>query len=351
MKFSKVCISATAVDDPPEEVTSAEIEERLRPVYEKLGLPEGRLELMTGIQRRRFYHKGTLPSEAAARAAKGVLENAPVGRSEIDAVVHCAVCRDRLEPATAAYVHGMLGLPPSCQILDLSNACLGFVNGMVFAAGLLESGQARHVLLVAGENGRPLLENTVATLLRGELTRKTIKPYFANLTIGAGAAAMLLSREDAVPAKAAGLRLLGGVARTDSESNQLCQGDSVDGGGQEMLTDAGALLEAGISLAQSAFAEFLREVQWKTSSPDCLVCHQVGRTHQRKMLEALGLDPARDFVTFPDHGNMGSVSLPYTLHRALGAGRIGPGQRAALLGIGSGLSTVMLGVERVGPGA
>jgi 3-oxoacyl-[acyl-carrier-protein] synthase-3 len=141
------------------------------------------------------------------------------------------------------------------------------------------------------------------------------------------------------------------VARTDSEANRLCQGDSVAEGGQEMLTDAGALLEAGISLAQSAFAEFLREVRWETSSPDCLVCHQVGRTHQRKMLEALGLDPERDFVTFPDHGNMGSVSLPYTLHRAIEAGRIDAGKRAALLGIGSGLSTVMLGVEREGRGA
>lgn len=343
MKFERVRIAATAVDLPEESVSSAEIEDRLRPVYERLGLPEGRLELMTGIERRRFYPEGFAPSEASARAGRKVLQGRGVDPASIDLVVHCGVCRDRLEPATAAYVHGLLGLSPHCQILDLSNACLGFVNGMVLAGGMLESGQIRNALLVSGENGRSLLENTVATLLREPLTRKSIKPYFANLTIGGGAAAMVLCREDHAPAES--LRLLGGVGRTDSAANQLCQGDSQGMDSLEMLTDAGALLEAGIALARAAFGGFLQELDWTAETPDCLICHQVGRTHQRQLLEALGLDPHKDFITYPETGNVGSVSLPYTLHEAVRAGRLGSGNKGALLGIGSGLSTMMLGVE------
>lgn len=343
MKFGKVRIAATAVDRPEEVVHSAEIEERLRPVYERLGLPEGRLELMTGIGQRRFYAAGVLPSEASARAGRKLLAGGVVAPEAIDLVIHCGVCRDRLEPATAAYVHGLLGLGPTCQILDLSNACLGFANAMVMAGGMLESGQIRHALLVSGENGRSLLENTVATLLREPLTRKSIKPYFANLTIGGGGAAMLLSREE--DAAEGSLRLLGGVGRTDSSANKLCQGDASGMDSLEMLTDAGALLEAGIALAKEAFGGFLEELGWEAGTPDCLICHQVGRTHQRQLLEALGLDPRRDFVTYPEMGNVGSVSLPYTLHEARAAGRLEKGRKAALLGIGSGLSTMMLGVE------
>ncbi|NDV62984.1 3-oxoacyl-ACP synthase III [Puniceicoccales bacterium CK1056] len=343
MKLSRVVISDTAVVIPPLPITSADIEEQLKPTYERLRLPEGRLELMTGIECRHFWEPGFLPSQASAEAGQALLEKSSVAKSEIDILIHCGVCRDRMEPATAAYVHGLLQMPPSCQILDISNACLGFVNAMILAGGLIESGQIRHALLVSGENGRPLLEHTIQTLLEKDLTRNGIKPYFANLTIGAGAAAMLLSRDDL--AKAEAPRLLGGAVRTDSEANKLCQGDSIGMDSLEMLTDAEHLLDAGIALAGETWKAFEDELSWSQSTPDCFVCHQVGRTHQRRLFDSLGLDRSKDFTTFETMGNVGSVSLPFTFHQARQAGKIQQGAKVALMGIGSGLSCAMLGVE------
>jgi 3-oxoacyl-[acyl-carrier-protein] synthase-3 len=343
MKFSRVSINGTAVVIPPIQVTSADIEERLRPLYRRLHLPEGRLELMTGIGSRHFWEDGRQPSAAGAEAGRILLAQERVDPGEIELLVHCGVCRDRMEPATAAYVHGLLGLPPGCQILDVSNACLGFVNAMVLAGGLIESGQIRHALLVSGENGRPLLDYTIRTLLEKDLGRREVKPYFANLTIGAGAAAMLLSRDDLATGPA--FRLLGGVVRTDSSANQLCQGDSVGIEGLDMQTDSEALLDAGIALARAAWGNFEQELGWDRSTPDCFVCHQVGRTHQRRLFDSLELDRERDFTTFEYMGNVGSVSLPFSFHKAVEAGRIGTNEKVALMGIGSGLSTVMLGVE------
>ncbi|MEY3000008.1 MAG: hypothetical protein RL648_222 [Verrucomicrobiota bacterium] len=343
MRFGRVCIMATTVVEPPQVVTSAQIEERLGPLYERLRLPVGRLELMTGIERRRFWEGERLPSEAGAEAAAKLLAQVPEVVEEIDLLIHCGVCRDRLEPATAAYVHGLLGLPARCQILDISNACLGFANAMLMAAGLIESGQVRRALLVSGENGYSLLENTIRTLLEdATLTRQTVKPYFANLTIGAGAAAMLLTTTDRAPW--APLRLIGAACETDSSANNLCQGDLAGGGGLEMLTEAEALLEAGIALAGRTWSHFLSTLDWG-EGPERFVCHQVGKTHQRRLFDALGIDSRRDFVTYPTMGNVGSVSLPYTLHRAMETGHIHPGERVAMLGIGSGLSCAMLGLE------
>ena len=63
------------------------------------------------------------------------------------------------------------------------------------------------------------------------------------------------------------------------------------------------------------------------------------------MYEALSLNVAKDYSTFETLGNMGSVSLPATLSAALDAGQVKDGTRVALLGIGSGLNCMMLGLE------
>jgi 3-oxoacyl-[acyl-carrier-protein] synthase III len=79
----------------------------------------------------------------------------------VELFIHGAVSRDMLEPATASFAHRKIGLPATAQIFDLSNACLGFLNALTVAAGLIESGQIKCALVVAGENGRPLVEQTL----------------------------------------------------------------------------------------------------------------------------------------------------------------------------------------------
>ncbi len=327
---------------PEEAWSSDELEARLRPVYERLKLPEGRLELMTGIRERRFWPRGTLPSEISAQAGAAFLEQQPTHpRESIDLLIHGAVCRDRLEPATASYVHRRLGLPAHTQIMDVSNACLGFLNALVLAGGLIESGQIERALIVAGENGRPLVENTIERMNNDHsLTRKTIKPFFANLTIGAGGVAAVLCHERHASPRA--LRLLGGAGETDTSANELCQGDTAELGGLDMQTDSEALLEAGIGVARRCWTKFLAETGWQTATPQRIVTHQVGRRHREALYGALGLDLQRDFSSFEQLGNIGAVSLPLTLGRAVAAQAITPQTPTALLGIGSGLSSLML---------
>lgn len=343
MLFEHVCLAAHGYVIPPRAVTSAAIEERLAPLYERLRLPTGRLELMTGIRERHFWDEAKLPSAASAEAGARALAAWGGDPGEIELLAHCGVCRDRLEPSTAAYVHGLLGLSGACQIFDVSNACLGFLNGLALVGGLIESGQIRTALLVSGENGWPLLDRTLRTLLEGAFDRKTIKPYFANLTIGAGAVAWVVTRADRAPAGA--LRLRGGVVETDSSANKLCQGDTAGGYELEMLTEAEALLAAGLEVADRAWHRFQTHLGWDRQALGRFVCHQVGRSHQRQLIDRLGLDPALDFTTYETLGNVGSVSLPITLARAVEAGAIAPGSRTALLGIGSGLSCMMMGVQ------
>jgi 3-oxoacyl-[acyl-carrier-protein] synthase III len=340
MKFEHTCIESLAVALPDEVWTSADIEERLQPLYERLKLPVGRLELMTGIRERRMWPAGTRPSEASAAAGRAVLLKSALRVEDVELFIHAAVSRDMLEPASASFAHRKIGLPASAQIFDVSNACLGFLNSLTIAAGLIESGQIRCALVAAGENGRPLVEQTLRTLVERPLSRNEIKPYFANLTIGSGAVAAIVCHRSLV--KSRPHRLLGGVARAATQHSELCQGDTYGAELLAMQTDSEQLLLAGVALARETWNEFSRA---HGTDFHRFVCHQVGSVHRRKLYETLGLDLAKDFSTFETLGNTGSVALPATLAGAIDAGAVREGDRVGLLGIGSGLNCLMLALE------
>lgn len=341
MRFSSVAIAAEGYFLPPRILRSEELEQRMEPLYRRLGLSTGRLELMSGIAERRVGEPGTRPSELSLRAAQHALARTSFPREHIGMLVHAAVCRDFLEPATASVVHAGLELSPECELFDLSNACLGFANALSLVASRIELGAIEAGLVVSGEDGAPLLEATLEALRRIERGgREELKRAYASLTIGSGASAMLLTHVRHAPHAP---RLVGGLTLAASEHHRLCRGDQQGQGGPLMETDSQALLEAGNALAERTWPRFLRELGW--SGVDKFVTHQVGSAHKRLLCETLRLDPARDFPTVAFLGNVGSVSLPISFTLAREQGFFAPGERIGLLGIGSGLNCSMLGVE------
>jgi acyl-CoA:acyl-CoA alkyltransferase len=344
MKFAHACIESLALALPEEKWSSAGIEQRLRPLYERLKLPAGRLELMTGIRERRMWPEGTKPSDASAMAGRAVLKKSSIPAPAIEVLIHSAVCRDMLEPATASFAHHKIGLGPDCQVFDLSNACLGFLNGLVTLAAMIDAGQIRCGMVVSGENGRPLVDRTIQHLLTAPLDRNAIKPFFANLTIGSAAVAAVVCHEDMLPAGAPRHRLRAGISLAATQHSELCQGDSA-GDGLEMQTDSEQLLLAGVETARAAWEKFENETGWNRSTPDRFACHQVGTVHRRKFYETVGLDLAKDCSSFETLGNTGSAALPATLALAVEQGTVTAGQKVALLGIGSGINSVMLALE------
>jgi len=343
MRFEDVCIESMAYELPPVSWSSEDIENKLGSLYERLRLPHGRLELMTGIKERRFWDRPILPSEASALAGTKVLAESQIKKEDIDLLIHAAVCRDRLEPASASYVHHHLGLGGNTQTFDVSNACLGFLNAMSLAGSLIQNKQIRRAMIVAGENGRPLVENTLKLLLNPQLDRNSIKPYFANLTIGAGAVAFILCHSSLAHEDCP--KILNAIVETDTKHSELCEGDATAEDGLAMETNSEQLLIAGIGVAERAWKKFKSETLWDESTPDNIICHQVGRAHQRQLYNALNLDLDKDYSTFSYLGNVGSVSLPLTLAMAREEGLIKTGSNTALLGIGSGISCMMMALS------
>ncbi|MDR1434874.1 MAG: 3-oxoacyl-ACP synthase III [Puniceicoccales bacterium] len=344
--FSHVIIESMAHVLPPVVISSDDVEGQLSSLYERLHLPFGRLELMTGIRERRVWDGAIFPSQASTEAAKNVLKKTILGKKDVDLLIHASVCRDRLEPATAAYVHRDLQLSEHTLFLDLSNACLGFLNGMVMVASMIEAGQIRSALIVSGENGKPLLDHTIDFLRKNStITRREIKSYFANLTIGSGAVAAIICHESLVENGENKLKLKAVSALSNSNGCTLCQGDTTADNALAMQTDSEALLKLGVQLAQHNWQQFLAHTQLKNGDINHSICHQVGQRHRALLYQALGLDLEKDFSTFPFLGNTGSVALPLTLSLAVEKNILR--EKTALLGIGSGISSLMMLVENI----
>ena len=340
--YSNVCLDTFGYELPPRIVSSDDIENRLAPVYDRLNLPAGRLELMSGIKQRRLWQDGTTPSQAATLAGKKVLADADVDPGEVECLIFTSVSRDMMEPATAAFVHNRLGLSKSALIFDISNACLGFLDGMVMLANMIELGQVKNGLVVSGETAEELLESTLVSLLEDQmLTRKSIKPAFASLTIGSGSVGLYMRR---VGDKEGGVRLVHGAWQANTSHSDLCHGGQ-QSNSTLMATNSEELLHRGVETAQSTWELFSQKEGWRGDDIDRFFCHQVGSAHAKLLFESLGLSPDKNFETLAILGNVGSVSAPITMAMAMEQKVFIPGQKGALLGIGSGINCMMLGVE------
>jgi 3-oxoacyl-[acyl-carrier-protein] synthase-3 len=295
---------------------------------------------MTGIRERRFFPPGTRPSTVSIESARRALDASGIDRRQFGALIHGSVCRDFLEPATACRVHRGLDLPAECMIYDVSNACLGLLAGVVQVANMIELGQIRAGIVVGTECGRDLVENTIELLNRDtSLTRESIKPYIASLTVGSASVAVVLCD---LELSRNGNRLTTAVVHCDTSQHELCQSRGLE---TVMQTDSEALLQQGVAAGAATFERFLAAAGWEPAEIDRTFCHQVGVAHQKLMFERLRLDPAVDFSTFETLGNTGAAALPVTMALGIEQGLLTAGDRVAMLGIGSGINCQMLAVE------
>ncbi|MEE2962483.1 MAG: 3-oxoacyl-ACP synthase III [Myxococcota bacterium] len=333
MVFENVSIASIAHVDAPIRITSSEVEEQLAPTMDRLKIRPGLLESLSGIKARRLWEAGTQPSQAATKAAKLALEHGDVSPGQVGFLINTSVCRDYLEPSTACLVHGNLKLPATCMNYDIGNACLGFMNGMDIAAQMLENAMIDYALVVDGESSRFPLEQTIERLLDPECSEHDFRSQFATLTLGSGSVAMLLTRRNLRP-KAP--RYIGGVTRAATQYNRICLGQP-----DKMLTDTKELLVRGIELASQTFVQARAVLGWSSNVLDELVLHQVSKAHTEKLADFLRLDLNKAVCIYPEYGNIGPASVPIVLSKAIEAGRVGPGARVGLLGIGSGLNCSM----------
>lgn len=333
MLFQHVAIAGLAHIDAPRQLTTAEINARLQPTLDRLGIKTNVLEDVAGIHARRLWDDDVQASDAATLAGVKALADAGVDPSRIGLLVNTSVSRDYLEPSTASIVSGNLGLPDTCQNFDVANACLAFLNGMDIASRMIERGEIDYALIVDGETANLAYEKTLERMSRPDATEEQFRNEMATLTLGCGAAAMVLARAELAPGAP---RYRGGVTRAATQWNTLCRGNL-----DRMVTDTKMLLTEGLKLAQKTFIAARQALGWAVDELDEFVIHQVSKVHTKAFVDAFGIDPKKVMTIFGEHGNIGPASVPIVLSKLREMGRLKKGDRIALLGIGSGLNCSM----------
>ena len=333
MLFQHVAIAGLAHIDAPRRLSSDDINARLKPTLDRLGIRTDVLKDIAGIHARRLWDGPMLASDAATLAARKAMDDAGIDASKVGLLVNTSVSRDYLEPSTASIVSGNLGLTEHCQNFDVANACLAFINGMDIAARMIERGEIEYALVVDGETADLAYEKTLERLTSPDATEEQFRNELATLTLGCGAAAMVMARAELVPSAP---RYRGGVTRAATEWNGLCRGNL-----DRMVTDTRLLLVEGLKLAQKTFVAAKQALGWVVEELDEFVIHQVSQVHTQAFVKAFGIDPKKVLTIFAEHGNIGPASVPIVLSKLREMGRLKKGDRVALLGIGSGLNCSM----------
>lgn len=346
MIYHKVFLESLGYQLAPMVVTSSDLEERLSSVYQTLRLPAGHLEQLTGIAERRWWEPGFPLSQGAIQAARKALASSTIQASDLGVLIYAGVCREQFEPATVCRVADSLGVRSDIILYDLSNACLGVLNAIVEIANRIELGHIRAGMVVSCESAQDIMESTIEGLIRDPMMESYITAL-ATLTGGSGAAAVLLS-DGSFPSHHRH-RLRGGIALAAPEHHALCrwglQGQSDGSYRQVMATDSIGVMKHGIALGEKTWQRFLAEMAWGPEDVDRVICHQVGAPHRDHILRTLHIPEEKDFSTFAYLGNMGTVSLPITAAMAAEQQVLLPGHHVGWLGIGSGLTCLMLGID------
>lgn len=336
MLFNNVSIHSVAHLEAPNPVTSAEISARLAKTLKRLRLPLNYIERTSGIKERRFWPVNTQPSDAATQVAAAVIQKSGLSKDDIDVIINTSVSKDFIEPSTASIIHDKLKLSTKCINFDIGNACLGFLNGIHMAAAMVEAGQMNHVLVVAAEVTEVGILATIDRLEKDDATPEDVRNQLASLTLGSGAAAMIISRRDLAPL---GHPIQGLVAVAATEHHRLCCAWDLT-----MKTDAPKILKNAMIMTSNTFQEADKHLNWKVENIHEFAMHQISHVHIQAFQKLFSIEPHKVMSIVQEYGNTGPVSVPLIVSKLEIAERLKPGKMLRIVGAGSGLNCMVMDV-------
>ena len=291
----------------------------------------------TGVRSRRVVAPGECASDLAYQAAEKLLASADIGREAIDYLILCTQSPDYFLPTTACLLQHRLHLRTEVGAIDVNQGCSGFVYGLGLACGLIESGQARNVLLLTADtytrflNARDRSVRTVfgdgaaAVLVApADGERRLIGPFVYG-TDGTGAGNLI------VPA--GGLRTPRDAAteveRQDAYGNVRAASNLYMNGAEIMRF---ALLRVPDLVRR------LAESTGDDGEVDFYIFHQASKLLLDQLRMRLKIPAPKFYAEISDVGNTVSATIPIALERALVSGQIRCGSRVLVAGFGVGYS-------------
>ncbi len=274
----------------------------------------------TGITQRHIRAEGQTTSDLALVAAQRALQSAGLAASDVDLLIVATTTPDMVFPSTACLLQAKLGMPRGVAF-DIQAVCTGFVYALSVADQFMRNGSARCALVVGAETFTNLLDwqDRNTCVLFGD---------------GAGAVVLVPSPEPGI--YSTHLHADGRYAHLLSVPGSVCGGQA--SGSPTVKMDGGAVFKFAVKVLDQVCREALASNALQVSDVDWLILHQANIRIIESTANKLGIPPERVVVTVDRHGNTSAASIPLALDLAVRDGRVVPGQRLLLAGVGGGFT-------------
>ena len=260
-----------------------------------------------------------------------------IERSDIDFIILCTQSPDYFLPATACILQDRLGLSTRCGAFDFNQGCSGFIYGLGLAKGLIETGQAKNVLLVtadtyskyihpADKSVRTLFGDAAAATLIQAVAGGPFIDRFRYGTDGAGAKNLI------VPV---------GGARNPSALNPAPELYTDDSG--NVRTDANLYMNGAaiFEFSMTRIPELLASLfddSFTLDDVDLFAFHQANKFMLDSLRRRVRLPVEKFICEFEHCGNTVSSSIPIALKESLDKGVLSEGKTVVGVGFGVGYS-------------
>ena len=306
-------IAGTGSYLPPRVMTNHEFAQRLE-------TSDAWIRERTGIVSRHIADESQGSSDLALEASRAALAAAGIAAADIDLMIVATSTPDMIFPSTATLLQAKLGVK-GCAAFDVQAVCSGFVYGVATADAFIRSGQNKKALVVGAEVFSRILDwNDRGTcVLFGD---------------GAGAAVLVADNKPGIHAsrlhadgsQAGLLSVPGNVSRGHIVGSPFLQMN-----GQGVFKFAVRVLEESARETVAAAGMTLDDVDW-------LIPHQANVRILEATTRKLKMPLEKLVVTVDHHGNTSAASVPLALDEYLRNGKIKPGHRVLMQGVGGGFT-------------
>jgi 3-oxoacyl-[acyl-carrier-protein] synthase-3 len=274
----------------------------------------------TGIAQRHIAEKDQTSSDLALAACRNALQVGRLQPGDIDLIVVATSTPDFVFPSTACLLQAKLGIRGGAAF-DVQAVCSGFVYALATADAFIRGGMHRKALVVGAEVFSRILDWS---------DRGTC------VLFGDGAGAVALAASDKPGVHASILRADGSHAGILNVAGNVSGGAIV--GTPFLKMDGPAVFKFAVRVLEESARETLEAARMKLDELDWLIPHQANVRILEATAKRLGLPRERLVVTVDHHGNTSAASVPLALDEYVRAGKIRPGQRVLLQGVGGGFT-------------
>lgn len=274
----------------------------------------------TGIRSRHFVEPGQTSSDLALHAALRALEMAGTGADELDLIIVATSTPDFVFPSVACLLQAKLG-NKGAAAFDMQAVCCGFVYALSVAEKFIRSGSHKKALVVGAETFSRILDwNDRGTCV----------------LFGDGAGAVVVEASDVPGILATALHADGSYNDILSVPGQVSGGRVI--GDPFLRMDGQAVFKFAVRVLAEVGRECCEAAGVAPVEVDWLVPHQANIRIIEATARKMGLGMDKVVVTVDRHGNTSAASVPLALDEAVRDGRIKPGQKVMLEGVGGGFT-------------